>query len=954
MSQISNSPSIAGPAAPVNAPEQATPAPAPRVGLPAELRNARTEEPQAPQVQARQRQGFGRTLGRIALGAGRALLAVGSLGLTELILRLIRRAEHATAPAPQVPAPAVPQAAPTAARSNSAIMTAILKGEALPDAYQAAVGEALAELHDSFGSIVPADAMLSTLPSRGNFLSSLQEQISQLSEELQPAQLKAFIVDAATPHIRREAVARAADVIFGEVGYNSRGSLRVDPLLRAISGLQDALNSAENDEQLSAVIEAAKDGIRAYAEMSRDLISAEAHGMSEAVRLLSEGLGVSEDTVRQSVNLNKLEGSFTYLSTELSRTAPRLSAEEMNRRFAAKAASFVEKKLALYYSVDELGLSSQLADSWKISILTMDTLNDPDMFRPMIQAARTVDAQPALDAIGLYGRNVSAEMVYARLETLCVQLSEALMEAYGGEESWKAVGGDGISDARFFSAQAMLDAVPGLREALSGTPGLFDELKGLAARHSEFITDVDIQARSLINQQGTARSAQTDPELAAMRQRAEIDIRSAAFSINITQQMDLLLLGLDGVSPQNAELARGIGAPESLPFSHRQALNAAIVEARVRFGEDSLPEDFRQAVVPGHSTRLGSLLSGRIARAETPLDAVQFAAMAKELLNVSASTQVGRTAVMEIASASGAPISEAAAEEIFIMLIKRHPEGGAQSESDAATVRGFLNDVKDDVNAAIAIRRTMDEGKADMIRRLASFAHRSQEEVKELQHYNQFRALDLMWKDALQDAGAGNTFPGADEVKTAVFDHIDAIYADKFNTLRDLFKLDISAQLYKEWQTKTIASPRRNDIAEFSDAYKIGTAVSPQQFVEAMTAPSITTEELGVLLTSTIQRVDHEFHTVLGDKLNEMDPIAMERMTGLCLDVIIDKNPALGQIITRSPEKSSAILDWLTGLRDSALQALNKNPRDVQAVRQFDFTGKSINLLRAILGSSEA
>ena len=565
-----------------------------------------------------------------------------------------------------------------------------------------------------------------------------------------------------------------------------------------------------------------------------------------------------------------------------------------------------------------------------------------------------MDAQPVLDAIRQLGRGFSVEMVYARLETLSVQLSEALVEAHGGQQKWDDLGGDGQGDARFLGAQAMLDAVPGLREALSGTPGLFDELKSLAARHRESITDVDIQARSLINQQGTARSAQTDPELAAMRQRAEIDIRSAAFSINITQQMDLLLLGLDGVSPQNAELARGIGAPESLPFSHRQALNAAIVEARVRFGEDSLPDDFRQAVVPGHSTRLGSLLSGRIARAETPLDAVQFAAMAKELLNASASTQVGRTAVMEIASASGAPISEAAAEEIFIMLIKRHPEGGAQSESDAATVRGFLNDVKDDVNAAIAIRRTMDEGKADMIRRLASFAHRSQEEVKELQHYNQFRALDLMWKDALQDAGAGNTFPGADEVKTAVFDHIDAIYADKFNTLRDLFKLDISAQLYKEWQTKTIASPRRNDIAEFSDAYKIGTAVSPQQFVEAMTAPSITTEELGVLLTSTIQRVDHEFHTVLGDKLNEMDPIAMERMTGLCLDVIIDKNPALGQIITRSPEKSSAILDWLTGLRDSALQALNKNPRDVQAVRQFDFTGKSINLLRAILGSSEA
>ncbi|WP_446424268.1 hypothetical protein, partial [Mailhella sp.] len=883
MSQTPTPLSTVSPAAPANASGQAVPAAlAPGADLPAELRNARAEGPQAPQVQVRQHHGIGRTLGRIALGAGRALLAVGSLGLTELTLFLIRRAGRAAAPAPRAPAPAVPQAAPTAAQSNSGIMTAIRKGEALPAAYQAAVDEALAELHDSFGSIVPADVTLSTLPSRWLFLSSLQAQISHLGEELQPAQLKAFIMDAATPHIRREAVARAADVIFDEVGYNSKGSLRVDFLLRTIPGLQDALNSAENDEQLSAAIEAAKDGIRAFAEMSRDLVSAEAHGRDEAVRLLSEGLGVSEDAVRQTVKFNKLKESFTYLSAELSCAAPRLSVEEMNRRFAAKAASFAEKKLALYYLVDELGLSPRLADGWKTSILATSTLSDPDMFRPMIQAARTVDAQPALDAIRLYGRDVNAEMVYARLETLCVQLNEALVEAYGGEKSWKALGGDGISDARFFSAQAMLDAVPGLREALSGTPGLLEELKSLAAQHSAFITDVAIQARSLINQQGAARSAQNAPERVAMRHRAEIDIRSAAFSGNVTQQMDFLLLGLDGVSPQNAELARGIGAPENLPFAHRQALNAAIAEARILFGMDSLPEDFREASLPGyHAATLGSLLSSRVARAAVPLSASQVAAMAQELLGVSASARVGRTAIIELAGASGVSVSETAAGDIFAMLIKRHPEAGAAlHQSDAATVRGFIESVKNDVEAALAIRRALDEGRADVVRRLAHNTHHSEDDMRQLLHGELFRALDVMWKDAMNDAGAGNDFPGVEEARAAVFERTDAIFLDKYQTWRGMVALDLSGQLLQEWQTRTLSSPRRGELSEFQDACAIGSAVDAQGFATALAQPNLSIDELTALFISVTRRLDHEFLTVLADKYDSMDPIATEREVG--------------------------------------------------------------------------
>ena len=105
--------------------------------------------------------------------------------------------------------------------------------------------------------------------------------------------------------------------------------------------------------------------------------------------------------------------------------------------------------------------------------------------------------------------------------------------------------------------------------------------------------------------------------------------------------------------------------------------------------------------------RFASRDSGRIARAEASLNAAEVAAIALDLLGASALASVGRAAVMELAGATGAPISEAAASDIFAMLIKRYPEAGAAlHESDTATVRGFLDEVKADAEAAISIRRS--------------------------------------------------------------------------------------------------------------------------------------------------------------------------------------------------------------------------------------------------------
>jgi hypothetical protein len=296
-----------------------------------------------------------------------------------------------------------------------------------------------------------------------------------------------------------------------------------------------------------------------------------------------------------------------------------------------------------------------------------------------------------------------------------------------------------------------------------------------------------------------------------------------------------------------------------------------------------------------------------------------------------------------------------AASDIFAMLIKRHPEAGAAlHESDTATVRGFLDEVKADAEAAISIRRTLDEGKADMIRRLAANTNLSEAEVSQLQHYDQFRDLDTMWKDAMNDAGAGHAFPGAEEVKTAVSKHIDALFADKIKTWRELMRLDLSQQLIQEWQTRTLSSPRLNLLEDFQDSCAIGSAVDAQGLAAALAQPNVSTEELSVLLLSVCRRLDHEFHTLLADKFGNMDSFATERISVLSTQAFLDRNPALREAFAQGPDKGRAVYGKFEKRATEINRAISRGQGDMDTlVEELGFVSKGMLILHHALGMDE-
>lgn len=152
------------------------------------------------------------------------------------------------------------------------------------------------------------------------------------------------------------------------------------------------------------------------------------------------------------------------------------------------------------------------------------------------------------------------------MESLGARLENSLVEHYGAAD-WEQLGGDGQGNARYYAAQAMLDAVPGLQEALAARPELVDRLNSMAEQ--------DMGA-------GFEQSSEDSPE-------------GEQASVLMGAAMNARMMLLDPPAPaatHNEGLAASLGRAEmSLP--HAVALDRGVAHLRAAFGEDCLPEGIR-------------------------------------------------------------------------------------------------------------------------------------------------------------------------------------------------------------------------------------------------------------------------------------------------------------------------------------------------------------------------
>ena len=189
--------------------------------------------------------------------AGRVILGIATLGISEGIRALVRHARAGEAPEPRVAGEHLPPAPPRADAFNRGLADGLGK-ETLPAAHQAAVSEALADLRARFGAdILPEGMTLKTLPGRLALLEGVKDALRTAAEEVSPQALRALIVEKGTPLMANRVLEARIGACCEEIGYaGAKPALIRQSLLRDFPELSAALSACADRAAVDARLEA--------------------------------------------------------------------------------------------------------------------------------------------------------------------------------------------------------------------------------------------------------------------------------------------------------------------------------------------------------------------------------------------------------------------------------------------------------------------------------------------------------------------------------------------------------------------------------------------------------------------------------------------------------------------------------------------------------------------------
>lgn len=412
--------------------------------------------------------------------AGRIVAGIFTLGISEGIRAIVHHARAGAAPEPRVPVQDLPQAHPRADIFNRSLADGLAHGN-VPVEHQAAVREAIDELRARFGAdLVPNGATLGTLPGGFSLRTELGSALQAAPDEVSAPALRALILEKGAGVMGEQALQKRMGDYSARIGYSEvRSNLLQSHFLQEEADLRAELRGCGDRAAVERVLDTAMPRVTAYINLKQAISNAQAQAKEAAITHLAEATGLSEAAVRRQVSLDKLETSFTYLVQDLLSGETSLEGEALSAAFQEKADRFVAQKSRLFASVDGLGLSPNLADMWKASALSERTLDDSELFVSFHAAGSQVDAGALLTALQAPAGEFSDREILGLMESLGARLENSLVEHYGAAD-WEQLGGDGQGNARYYAAQAMLDAVPGLQEALAARPELVDRLNSMA------------------------------------------------------------------------------------------------------------------------------------------------------------------------------------------------------------------------------------------------------------------------------------------------------------------------------------------------------------------------------------------------------------------------------------------------------------------------------------------
>lgn len=407
---------------------------------------------------------------------GRILAGIFTLGISEGIRAIIHHVKAGEAPAPRDPVADLPPAPPRADIFNKSIASKFQENNLPPD-FEASVTEAFNRMEARFGEdMFPKDSELRTSP-QTSLSFEVKNTLRQTDEAITPQAFSALVEKKATYALLRNVMTTHVTDLCARIGYQKSPSLLAGNFLSGnpeiIAAMDNITDRASLDHFMATTLSRLEVSVRRNQELDVSRTQAQA----AAIQTFAQQTGLSEDAVRQRINLGDLDNRFTYLSADILDGKRPLAGQEMRDAFTQVAKTFAERKAALYTSVDTLNLPPDLRNSWKDAVLTQNTLTKGDLYTTWYGISRGVTVSESI--LHALNEGVSDRELLSMLEILGTQVRDAIMAHYG-QGGWAELGGDGQSDALFYTGQATLAAHDELRHALMDRPELVDRLYQMA------------------------------------------------------------------------------------------------------------------------------------------------------------------------------------------------------------------------------------------------------------------------------------------------------------------------------------------------------------------------------------------------------------------------------------------------------------------------------------------
>ena len=588
--------------------------------------------------------------------AGRIVLGIFTLGISEGIRAIVHACRRAPDPEPRLAPQAagvppevpvaqqagLPPAEPSADVANRALAATLAQ---MPEdgPFKAAIEEALAPYAEVLGTDY-AQTGLNGLPFSRELLMQVSSAVTASADRVTPEGLRA-ITEQIAPKLIGARLLEAMIRTYG-ARHNLTNSGAITAMKSSLMAnspeFSQALTQCRDLSSLRRIVENLRPRMEARVNLNERILQVRQDAVDEACRKFATQTGLEESVVRRALSFTRLEHKFNAIDVEILKGTHPLDAKV----YQDLADQFVTDKIALFNSANAIGLTENVRVRLQELVLSQPNYKGAELIEKCAEAAQSLDCRSLLSAL----RDASGdkELVTALMESVAVQLLEAVQNAYG-EEAWGRLDVDAQGIVREAASLVLIGTHPELQTAVANRPELCREvMEELNEREVQGIDAAfdgsmpELQARMLISTAGCAK---------------------------------VILQTAQKFAPGNQDLLQSLASGQLSPLC-ADTIEKSLSAFRRDF-PNLLPEGNMESVLKFRSPAgdsIGALLRRDITAADHPLSLSEVGELFRKQLHVTANFSLVTESLGSIAEANHWQFSDAELLAAARQLFKRQPQ----------------------------------------------------------------------------------------------------------------------------------------------------------------------------------------------------------------------------------------------------------------------------------------